>query len=203
MRFNFCDVDGAVPWRRIWLVLLGLSLAVRIALVMLRPDFTFADERWYLDIAQNLRAHGKYECSSLRFAVRQAPGQSFFLAAWGIIFPLTPVSAKAANALVGWGAFVALALALRRRTGSDARTAAFCLLAGFHMPLLFTCSTNYPQSLQLLFISLACLAMLRLRDVQTPGQTAGWAWAAGGLTGVGALCVTTQLFMAPSIPASA
>ena len=190
-------------WCQPFFWLLGLSLLLRLAWVAAKPEFTFADERWYLEIAQSLHAGEGYECPSLRYAVRQAPGQPIFLAVWGGVFPLTPASAKVANSLVGWLALVLMAWAMRRHTGSDSLTTAFCLLAGFHPSLLYTCATNYPQSLQLLSVALVCVLLLRLRDAPTAAATGRSALAAGLAVGAGALCVTTQLFMAPSIPLAA
>jgi hypothetical protein len=203
MRPNPPRGGGGAVWRQPFFWLLGLALLLRLAWVAAKPDFTFADERWYLEIAQSLHAGEGYESPSLRFAVRQAPGQPFFLAAWGGVFPLTPVSAKVANSLVGWLALVLMAWALRRHTGSDSLTTAFCLLAGFHPSLLYTCATNYPQSLQLLSVALVCVLLLRLRGAPTAAATGRLALAAGLAVGAGALCVTTQLFMAPSIPLAA
>jgi hypothetical protein len=184
---------------------LGLAIALLAALTLARgwlawhsPEFKFADEHLYLDIASHIASENKYTITSPGnpiFAVRQAPGLPVTLGAVGKVVPLSPLTAKAMNGLASILTAVMYALIVLMLTRQWAAAVVMLLLAGLHPPLLYTSLTNYPQTLQGFWLAVLTLVWSQ-RLSASPSPRAGA--LDGGLIGIGALFVPTQLFIAPA-----
>ena len=178
-----------------WVVLLCV-LAIRLVMIPAFPDFRFPDEFWYTEIAQNLLSGNGYVMtghSIQRFAICKAPGLPFTLAAWGLVFPLTPVSVKVANCLLNWGGIAFLTLAAHRISRARWCAPLTALVAGFHPAVLFSGLTNYPQNGQLFLLGLlvwrlACRDKHAFKSIVRDGV----------LIGFGALFVPTHIFAVPA-----
>lgn len=178
--------------------ILGAVVAVRMALVWHSPDFKFPDERVYFDIATHIAGENRYAVSlgSPVFAVRQAPGLPVMLSLLGKVVPLTPLIAKMANGFAAALAAALYALAAWRLTRHPAAAACVLALVGFHPPLLYTSITNYPQTFQGLGMAALALAWAwRVADHATSPKVGA---LDGGLIGLGALFVPTQIFVVPA-----
>lgn len=186
-----------MPW--LLRMLLALVVLVRLGLAVWSPHYQFPDEHLYHELGENLALHNSYsyhEPKSGLFPVRQAPGLPFVLGAMGKVFPLTPLTARLANAAAGSLAVVLLAGLLWRGTAHPPAVGAFVLLAGFHPPLAFASATNYPQSFQALLTSMLLASLVRWiqhSDAVRAGLRPG-IWI-----GLGALFVPTQVFLVPAV----
>jgi hypothetical protein len=173
------------------------ALAARLCLIPLYPEFRFPDERWYTEIAQNLLSGNGYVLAAdghNRFAICKAPALPFTLAAWGLVFPLTPGSVKAVNILLNWGGIVFLTMAASRLACIWRPVLLTALFAGLHPSVLFLGLTNYPQNGQLFFLGLLVWNLAR-RNRHTVKEIV----LDGVLVGLGALFVPTHIFAIPAL----
>ena len=167
-------------------------------MIRAHPDFSFADEFFYLDIASHVATENTYASSGeyIRDELRQSPGLPIMLGLAGKFLPLTPVTAKSINACASILASLLYALAAWKILRHPAPALAVLALTGLHPTVLFTSVTNYPQAFLSLWWALLALAWAFRMDNPASRPSAGL--LDGLLIGIGALFVPTHIFAAPA-----
>lgn len=189
---------------------LALVISVRVVAVVHWPDFSFPDEFWYTEIAQNLvDGHGYVmEGTGIqRFALCKAPALPFTLAVLGHFCELTPLVVKVVNELMNLSAVILFSGAVYLGTGRGTLGAgrwvpaiATLLLGGLHPAMIYMGATNYPQNGQALFTALLFFSMA-YRKYRNPAafNQRRWMVLDGFLIGVGGLFVPTQIYLLPGL----
>lgn len=181
----------------------GIVLGLRMFLLGQYPDFSFPDEYWYTEIAQNLVDGNGYVMEGdghNRFAVCKAPALPFVLATVGSAIPLTPSTVKVVNILMNAGALLFLALAVFYSTQSHWFALLGLLLMGLHPAYAYTGVTNYPQNGQALLLGVLVFSMA-YRKSYAPEMFLKKRWMVldGLLIGIGALFVPTHVYLLPGL----
>jgi hypothetical protein len=209
-------------WTVVMAVLAVLLLGLRWALCFRDPHFKYGDERVYLELARNLVQHHSYrlDCELVPrsawdndrppgegwagFATREAPGLSFSLAAVGQVIRPSPLMAKLTNGVVGWITILLYALAAYRLTQSRWVALAVMVATGLHPSFLYLNTTNYPQTFQACGLALIILFLVHVRRSLTEAPLAvREGGVVGGLLGLSALYVPSQLFLLPALSLAA
>ena len=206
---------STTAWRWIvgFAVAAGLLLGLRWGLCFREPRFRFGDEELYWEIAHNLVVHHAYrldrellpvEQRAPRgwgdFASRDAPGLPFSLALMGQVTPLTPLTAQLLNATAGWFTILLYSLAAFWLTRNRLVALTVMLAVGLHPPFLFLNTTNYPQTFQACWLAVLVAVIVYVRRTDPESCLAPrWGLAEGGVLGISALYVPTQLFLLPAL----
>ena len=187
----------------LFFALAGILLVMRWGLCFFNPEFKYADEQWFLEIAQNL-AHGRgYRIDHEGYgtlAICHAPGLPFSLALAGYVIPMGPLTAKLVNATVSWAAILCYAIAAYLLTRNLLIAMTVMVFIGLHPPFAYLSASNYPNTFQAFWLA-ALVLLIAGGIVFHPDTriTARWGLAEGFLLGIGALYAPPQLFVLPAL----
>jgi hypothetical protein len=187
----------------VFIVLAGILLVMRWGLCFSSPQFKYADEQWFMEIAQNLVDDRGYRIDHEgrgTLAICHAPGLPFSLALAGYIMPLTPLTTKLINATISWVAILGYALAAYWLTRNLFVAMTVMVFIGLHPPFAYLSASNYPNTFEAFW--LAALVLLIVRGIVFHPDTritARWGLAEGFLVGIGALYVPPHLFVLPAL----